>query len=449
MDSGKEQKPGRRSLLQRLRNIFRRKPKVNHERRLNEVSEQMLRYTPEESAEIKPQKKPPRAISSIVREVIKDESAAKASKRRTKKTKSARKRKLKKRVSLESVSALKSWRSRKKQEVSELKQKLKDAETPTLKAEGGIQIVYGSGTTGQEIEDPETEIENTKKLMKKLEIDYLKRRIPVDQYREQMYSYREKMRLLELKIKRGQEQVKENSLASSKQQVSTAPKVPTFQETQKRGEIKIPSNIPVQKSTYISSVIRNKAAGKIDENRIAEMESQVNNLLQKHRVSQHEVVEGIRNLDTNKLINSFDRLISLLEMEHEAKQDAKNAQEAKNSQDAMQSKAEVHETTHTDIAPPKRQKEEVPKGVEKEIVQKQLITDFDRILDFVKKQGSTTSGKISSELKITKKQVLSCCELLEKDDLLVLNYPPIGDIKVRDADYIPPKKNKKSKGDKK
>ncbi|VVC00498.1 Uncharacterised protein [uncultured archaeon] len=55
-----------------------------------------------------------------------------------------------------------------------------------------------------------------------------------------------------------------------------------------------------------------------------------------------------------------------------------------------------------------------------------LVTDFDRLLTYIKEQGKASYLEISKELGIPLNRVDECCAILERESQIELSYPPIG-----------------------
>ncbi len=71
-----------------------------------------------------------------------------------------------------------------------------------------------------------------------------------------------------------------------------------------------------------------------------------------------------------------------------------------------------------------------------------LVTDFDRVLDYIGKKGRAGYGEISEELKVPLNRVDECCSILRDEGQAQIIYPPFGRPYAQALGYVPPKKEK-------
>ena len=94
-----------------------------------------------------------------------------------------------------------------------------------------------------------------------------------------------------------------------------------------------------------------------------------------------------------------------------------------------------------------RSPKEKLKSVEKDIIKQKIVTDFDKILNYVRENGFATAGKISADLGIDKKTVNRYAKVLEENELIKVSYPAIGSMKLIDIDFKPKPKGKDKKAE--
>jgi flagella basal body P-ring formation protein FlgA len=189
----------------------------------------------------------------------------------------------------------------------------------------------------------------------------------------------------------------------------------------------------VQQNPELASAIEAKFGGKISDQKIAELEEKINELLNKKAITKDQAISDIRGADSDRIVESFNKLISLIEMEHLAKQDAVQKRAIKSS---------------TPIEPVQLKKQEiVEKGIEKQLQQQEITTSFDQILSIVKEKGRISSKDLAKSQNVPEKKVIELCKLLEDENLIVLNYLPVGGVIAQDINYLPPKGKTQKKED--
>ena len=439
--------------------------------------------------------------------------------------------------------------ARQEAKIKELRKELAEKETPTVKAKGGIQIVYGSPTAA-----PKNELQTPaeiNEMMKKIEVDYFKHRISEDDFRRAMYEYRTRLHLSEIRLKDAevppaknlnievigspprQKELKIQSNISSltlnapqaqqnipiqpQQQApiqfpqnirSPQPQQPIpiqpqqamqnyppkqtpiqpqkkyqFQSTQQppiqAQQTKVPQQpIPIQpqqaiqnyppKQTpiqpqkkypvpqmqqnsampqsaektpawgrtntvpeiKIASALEEKLGGRISDAKLAALEEKISQLLKQKVISPDKVLSDIQQIDSNRIVESFNKLISLIEMEHAAKQDLQDKR-IKSS---------------TPIEPVRLKKTDFKvESKDKELEKTEINTNFDKLLSIVREQGKISSKELSKLLGLKENQITDLCKILEDENLVTLNYQPVGGVIIQDIHYRP--KNAKGKGD--
>ena len=150
--------------------------------------------------------------------------------------------------------------------------------------------------------------------------------------------------------------------------------------------------------------------------------------MKKYNIPSEEIESKVEGMETAKLIDSFNKLISLLELEKKAEQELNRVYRIPTVTGFKESAKKVEEI----------------KGIATELKKHRIITDFDRVLTLVDDEGRISIGEAAKRLEISKKRVEECAEILEKDKLIEISYPPIGDAFVQVIDY----KNRKKSIDK-
>ncbi len=176
----------------------------------------------------------------------------------------------------------------------------------------------------------------------------------------------------------------------------------------------------------MSEFIRSKSEGKINEEKLLELEKRINDLMKKYDISEGEIEERLGNVSTSDLLESINKLISIIELERKTKLKESEEQQPKKIATAMRV---------TEPVKIKQQSIEEIKGIATEIKKHRLITDFDKVVNFIAEKGKAKISEISKETGINKKKVEECCKVLEKEKQIDLVYPAIGEPIARIKNY--------------
>lgn len=227
--------------------------------------------------------------------------------------------------------------------------------------------------------------------------------------------------------------------------LAAAPKAePPVQISEEEDEIPIPNNIlppteetkeictPDKESTgLVHKIIEERTRGKIDDKKLRELESRIDNLVSKYNIHPSEIEKEVAEIDTKKLLGSYDKLVSLLELEYRTK-----LAESTSAPDFGTST--IKEFTKEGIS--KSIKNEV-RGVAINLKKHRIITDFDRLFSLITSEGRVRLDIAAKKLEMDKGAVLNCAEVLEDDCLVNIVYPTIGDPFIVLKDYVAPKKS--------
>lgn len=382
---------------------------------------------------------------------------------------------------------------RKKRRVSKKEEEEEEEEGPEvkrmgrrviIKARGGVTIMKGrppSAVPGKAVQektkaerDVDLEIEKMKERIKNLRMAYFKREVTEEEYRQKMYDYREQLHLLEIEKKRIDEREKEAAKKREKEVTKKTEPVPemsaageeprgvagrgmdeeglrrvkALEEFRKEFTAEPTSAAPTAAypepkafdlgkfrkkpmEKKISEIIEKKGvAGKVGEQRLKKMEKKAEKLMSRYHIPEKEMEDAISRLDTKKLLDDFDKLINLMELEHKTHKLVEVVKPEKEKSYVGMTKPII--------------KEEV-KGVIRDIRKYRIITDFDKILSYVNGKGIAGEREVSKALAMDKKRVQECCGILEENGLLRIEYPPIGDTKIISKNYVSKKAKKKAK----
>jgi len=178
-----------------------------------------------------------------------------------------------------------------------------------------------------------------------------------------------------------------------------------------------------KKAKQGKKIVKTKTSLKPDYSKLAELRKILSQIVEHKSVKTAEVEKHIKKVKPRNVINSTKKPKSLKHLEKKVLSIHKKLKTTKRSK-----------------LPAKEMKE--IKKVAKELKKHEIITDFDRVMDYVKKNKRAKVIKIAKELKIYQKRVEDCAHILEENDLIEIEYPLIGDISLKLKGYKPPKKNK-------
>jgi len=137
-------------------------------------------------------------------------------------------------------------------------------------------------------------------------------------------------------------------------------------------------------------------------------------------VLEHEIVE-------KNLLGKMDKIVGLMEEEKSSK--IPQNESPKIIQDSIDYSSAA-----------KSVKPFSAEGIEKEIFQKKIVSDFDRLLELVKEKGTIKESDAIAFLGMKKERFDECCSVLEQSNLVKVEYPAFGDVILKDAGLVESKK---------
>lgn len=172
----------------------------------------------------------------------------------------------------------------------------------------------------------------------------------------------------------------------------------------------------------LQQLIAKKFGGKVAPQQIQELQQKVRELLEQKMVTKSEIEQNIQMVDANRLLEGFTKLLGLIEW---------------NERFSSEKPPEMPSTIGMQRKPEKFA------GTEKELEKKELITDFDKILEIVRERGTITLNELASELDLDKRLLKEAVDILEENNLVIQEYPAFGSPRIIDPAYLE-KKGKKS-----
>ncbi|MFH1234159.1 MAG: hypothetical protein V1493_00935 [Candidatus Diapherotrites archaeon] len=165
-------------------------------------------------------------------------------------------------------------------------------------------------------------------------------------------------------------------------------------------------------SERLREIIKAKSGEGTSPGKIDIAERRVQELMRKYNLNEREIESEIQKMDSNRLLQDFDRLINMIEMDR------------KERRVTIEDSPEMTETEMSYID----HKKEKTKTVSRDIKKLSIVTDADRIYAYVKSKGKAKTKQIAKDLEIPRKKVDEYAEILAENRLVELKYLPFGGI---------------------
>jgi len=190
-------------------------------------------------------------------------------------------------------------------------------------------------------------------------------------------------------------------------------------KTKKKAGLSKTSKKPVTEK----KIVKTKSSINHDYSKLAELRKILSQIVHHKSVKTAEVEKHIKKVEPRNVINSTTKPKSLKHLEKKVYSIHKKLKTAKISK-----------------LPPKEMKK--IKHVAKELKKHEIITDFDMVMDYVKKYKKVRVKMTAKNLQIYQKRIEECAKILEENGLIEIDYPIIGDVILKLKGYKPAKKIK-------
>jgi DNA-binding Lrp family transcriptional regulator len=147
--------------------------------------------------------------------------------------------------------------------------------------------------------------------------------------------------------------------------------------------------------------------GKVDEAQLKSLTENVQKMLESHKIQTNLIKDRLDKADQGQLLDSFMALVRMIE-------------EQRPKTESIGVVAEEFRDFTTNL------KKEVPKAQSRELENKELITDYDKILDVVREKGKIPLDTLAKAVGMDKKSMRDILDVLEKEGLLDVQYPAFG-----------------------
>ncbi|MDD5163026.1 MAG: hypothetical protein PHD95_02345 [Candidatus ainarchaeum sp.] len=143
----------------------------------------------------------------------------------------------------------------------------------------------------EEMLSTDQQIDQMKRMQKRLEIDFYKRRIPLQDFQEKVMDYQAKLYELEEKKK-----ILEKTKAA-------------------------PKGREKRLSKELEKTIEQKLSGRVSDEKIMEIENYIVELLNNYKMPEKKIVQEIKPLDSSQLLASLEKLAKMNELQRQAEQE--------------------------------------------------------------------------------------------------------------------------------
>jgi len=179
------------------------------------------------------------------------------------------------------------------------------------------------------------------------------------------------------------------------------------------------SPVKVIEKNQIRSILKQKTNNQINNQKLNALEEKLTTLVNQNKISVKEIDRELGEESTEKLIESINRLTGKLELKgvrSSELQKPMNAIRFKEPTEKIEKKEKIKEKAIT-------------------IKKYKIVTDFDKVFNFVTKKGQVKVGEISKQIGISFQRAEECCNILQKENQIKIIYPPIGDAVIQTIDY--------------
>lgn len=211
---------------------------------------------------------------------------------------------------------------------------------------------------------------------------------------------------------------------------SEGEKKDSFAEVAKDRSVSRDTSKGLGAKTKLGKIVEEKAGGKINQNKLKKLEDRMNSLISKHGLDKQEMEFNVRGLRSDRVLDNFETLISMLEAKKKIEKETQ-----------MIKKAPVETVAPGEVLKGVKKFEPVGEGVKC----KKIVTDFDRIISKVEERNEISLSALGKELGLDKKRVESVIGVLEDKKLIKLHYPAIGEPIISKVGYERPPKIKGGK----
>ncbi len=347
-----------------------------------------------------------------------------------------------------------------------------------INIKGNAQIVSGTrgtGTTGinnketakqteyaesRKNEELEFDIQKTKEKIKNLKSAFFHRQINEETYKKKQFEYQEELSSLEMEKKRP----KKRSFApvQKTESVSAYAGLKTVQDesvqfatkhTQKsRAKVKnalkrfkkefnagskTKANLDSEEKTRVKTepeeikptgIIKRLAPGTSQEKEM-EMEKKLYRVMQKNQIDQSRIRREFEFVSAKDLMKRFDKILDVIDNKYSQTEKPAEKEEKPFEEGLYVTNKQTSQKT----------------GEIRDIKEKIIVTDFDRLLELVNKKGKVNEKEAEKTLKLSPERIKECYTVLEKNDLIRIEYPMFGGTQIFSKNFVEPKKIKKKK----
>ncbi len=297
----------------------------------------------------------------------------------------------------------------------------------------------------QENTDDEIEfdISKTKEKIKNLKTAFFHRQINEEDYKKKLFEYQEELNSLEMEKNRPRKKVfsrkpqkefREDTGLKTIQEESVQFATRHTKESRKKikealkkfNEEFSTKKQPTETVQAKQLGIIKRIAPETNEKQAEEMEEKLLNIMQKNKIGESQMRREFEFVSPNDLMKRFDKILDAIQEKYSKKEEPETI------------KDKIFEEGAFVTNKKKEEKAEI-----KEIKESRITTDFDKLLELVKRKGKINEKEAMKYLGLNAERIKECYTVLEKNNLVSLEYPVFGGVKIFSKDYVEPKKQGK------
>ncbi|GEM_PF-4350590 len=196
-----------------------------------------------------------------------------------------------------------------------------------------------------------------------------------------------------------------------------------------------PVHMRLTHTKKLLSDIPEKASWKIGQEKLAKLEEKIALLMEKQGAYESDIRKKLGEAHTRSALETAEKIPDFKEIERKADEQLamlgpnEAAAEKKTGAGAILERLTGTENAARQLAKSPAQSEKQAEQVEElaqEAMQLRLVTDFDRVLNYIREHGKASYEEISRDLWIPIKRIDECCSILRDERQAEIVYPPFG-----------------------
>lgn len=203
-----------------------------------------------------------------------------------------------------------------------------------------------------------------------------------------------------------------------------------------------PVHMRLTHTKKLLSDIPEKASWKVGQEKLAKLEEKIALLMEKQGAYESEIRKKVGEAHTRSALESAEKIPDFREIERRADEQLARLGPADDEKKSGAG-AILEKLTGTDDSSKaalqahasEKQAEQIGE-LAQEAMQLRLVTDFDRVLNYIREHGKASYEEISRELGIPLSRIDECCSILKDEKQAEIVYPPFGSPYAQSIEYV-------------